>query len=49
MDNILNMSQTEAEARGVSRSRFQRIKQRIKEDGDLNLNTPAVKRLFRQL
>jgi len=45
MDNILKMSQTEAEALGVSRSRFQGIKQRIKEDGDLNLNTPAVRRL----
>lgn len=44
MDNILNMSQTEAMR--VSRSRFQGIKQRIKEDGDLNLNTPAVRRLI---
>ncbi len=39
------MSQTEAEVMGVSRSRFQGIKQRIRENGDLNLNTPAVKRL----
>ncbi|WP_156148155.1 hypothetical protein [Methanosarcina sp. WH1] len=45
MNNILNMSQTEAEALGVSRSRFQGIKQRIRENGNLNLNTPAVRRL----
>lgn len=45
MNNILNMSQTEAEARGVSRSRFQGIKQRIRLNGNLNLNTPAVRRL----
>jgi hypothetical protein len=44
MDNILQMSQSEAEALGVSRSRFQGIKQRIR-DGNLNLNTPAVRRL----
>jgi hypothetical protein len=45
MDTILQMSQSEAEAMGVSRSRFQGIKQRIK-DGNLNLNTPAVRRLL---
>jgi DNA polymerase elongation subunit (family B) len=45
MENILNMSQSEAEALGVSRSRFQGIKQRIR-DGNLNLNTPAVRRLI---
>ena len=45
MDNILQMSQTEAEALGVSRSRFQGMKQRIRENGDLNLNTPAARRL----
>ncbi|WMW22914.1 hypothetical protein RE476_03570 [Methanolobus mangrovi] len=45
MDNILTMSQSEAEVLGVSRSRFQGIKQRIR-DGNLNLNTPAVKRLI---
>nr|WP_321498352.1 hypothetical protein [uncultured Methanolobus sp.] len=45
MNNILQMSQSEAEALGVSRSRFQGIKQRIRENGDLNLNTPAVRRL----
>ncbi|WP_406661511.1 DNA polymerase [Methanolobus sp. ZRKC3] len=47
MDNILNMSQTEGESMGVSRSRFQGIKKRIKDNGDLNLNTPAVRRLLR--
>ncbi len=46
MDIILKISQKEAEARGVSRSRFQGIKQRIKDIGDLNVNTPAVKRLI---
>ena len=45
MDNILQMSQTEEEALGVSRSRFQGIKQRIRENGNLNLNTPAMRRL----
>lgn len=46
MNNILNISQTEAEALGVSRSRFQGIKQRIRKNGDLNMNTPAVRRLL---
>ncbi|AFV22388.1 DNA-directed DNA polymerase B [Methanolobus psychrophilus R15] len=45
MKRILNMSQTEAEAQGISRSRFQGIKQRIRDNGDINLNTPAVRRL----
>ncbi|KKH45724.1 hypothetical protein EO93_02330 [Methanosarcina sp. 1.H.A.2.2] len=45
MDNILQKSQSEVEAMGVSRSRFQGIKQRIR-DGNLNLNTPAVQRLL---
>jgi len=45
MENILNISQRQAEELGVSRSRFHDIKRRIKESGDLNLNTPAVKRL----
>jgi anti-sigma28 factor (negative regulator of flagellin synthesis) len=44
MDNILNVSQSEVESLGVSRSRFQGIKQRIR-DGNLNLNTPAVRGL----
>lgn len=42
------MSQKESESRGVSRSRFQGIKQRIRENGDLNLNTPTVKMLLCQ-
>ncbi|RXG35173.1 hypothetical protein [Methanohalophilus sp. WG1-DM] len=46
MDNILNMSQKQAEDLGVSRCRFQGIKNRIREDGDLNLNIPAVRRLI---
>ncbi|MCD4741363.1 MAG: hypothetical protein K8R67_02610 [Desulfobacteraceae bacterium] len=41
-----NISQKEAEALGVSRSRFQGIKERIRVNGDLNLNTPAVERLI---
>lgn len=45
MGNILQMSQTKAEALGVSRSRFQGIKHGIRENGDLNLNTPAVRKL----
>jgi hypothetical protein len=45
MDNILNKSQSEAEALGASRSRFQGIKQRIRLNGDLNLNTPPGRRL----
>ena len=49
MDNILKLSQTEAEAMGVSRSRFQGIKQRIREKGDLNLNTPVVRRLIQNI
>ncbi|WP_406661987.1 hypothetical protein V7O66_05510 [Methanolobus sp. ZRKC3] len=44
MENIPNMSQKMAESLGVSRSRFQDIKQRIRE-GKLNLNTLAVRRL----
>ncbi|NPE31258.1 hypothetical protein HNV12_25535, partial [Methanococcoides sp. SA1] len=46
MKNILNISQKQAEALGVFRSRFQGIKQRIRDNGDLNLNTPAVRRLM---
>jgi len=43
---ILAMPQKIAEECGVDRKTFQRIKQRIREKGDLNLNTPAVKRLY---
>lgn len=35
----------QAEALGVSRSTFQGIKKRIRESGDVNLYTPAVKRV----
>ncbi|WP_406661512.1 hypothetical protein V7O66_03065 [Methanolobus sp. ZRKC3] len=45
MDNILQMPQKQAEALKISRNRFQGIKQRIRETEDLNLNTPAVRRL----
>ena len=46
MENILNISQKQAEALGVSRSRLHGIKDRIRNDGDLNLDTPAVRRLI---
>ena len=41
MENILKMPQKQAEVLGVSRSRFQGIKERIRVNGDLNLNTPS--------
>lgn len=43
---ILAIPQKEAEARGVSRSVFQGIKQRIRETGDVNLDTLGVRRLI---
>ncbi len=43
---ILEIPQKEAEAKGVSRSVFQGIKQRIRETGDVNLDTPGVRRLI---
>ena len=46
MENILNISQKQAEALGVSRSRLHGIKNRIRNNWDLNLNTPAVRRLI---
>jgi len=46
MQMILAIPQKEAEARGVSRSVFQGIKQRIRESGDVNLDTPGVRRLI---
>ena len=46
MDGILNISQKQAEALGVSRSTFQGIKKRIRETGDLNLNTQSVRRII---
>ncbi len=43
---ILSMSTAEAKACGVEREAFRQIKKRIKENGDINLNTPAVRRLI---
>lgn len=40
---ILEMPQKESEALRISRSMFQGIKKRIRESGDMNLGTPAVK------
>ena len=47
MGKILCISQKQAEELGVSRSAFQGIKKRIRESRDVNLFTPAVKRLTR--
>jgi len=46
MKRILKITQKEAEAKGVGRSTFQDIKQKIREKGDINLSTPAVRRLM---
>ena len=46
MERILALPQKEAEECGVDRKTFQRIKRRIREKGDLGLNTRAVKRLL---
>ncbi|WP_321418435.1 DNA polymerase [uncultured Methanomethylovorans sp.] len=46
MQVVLAIPQKEAEARGVSRSVFQGIKKRIRESGDVNLDTPGVRRLI---
>lgn len=46
MQMILAIPQKEAEARGISRSVFQGIKRRIRESGDVNLDTPGVRRLI---
>ncbi|MDA0525458.1 DNA polymerase [Methanococcoides alaskense] len=45
MHNILYLSQKKAEEWGVDRKTFQRIKKRIIENGDIKLNTVAVKKL----
>ncbi len=45
MEQILAMRQVDAERAGANRGVFQRIQQRIAEEGDINLKTPAVKRL----
>lgn len=47
MQKILEMRQKDVEACGVDRKTFQRIKQRIRENGGLNLKTPAVFRLIK--
>lgn len=41
----LDIPLLKAETLGVSRSTFQGIKKRIRESGDVNLCTPAVRRL----
>ncbi|MDA0525380.1 hypothetical protein [Methanococcoides alaskense] len=45
MQKILALPQKQAEKWGVDRKTFQRIKKKILEDGDIKLNTPAVKRI----
>ncbi|MBW2966617.1 hypothetical protein KY342_05945, partial [Candidatus Woesearchaeota archaeon] len=45
MQKILVLPQRQAEEWGVDRKTFQRIKKRIKETGNINLGTLAVKRL----
>ncbi|MBU3965909.1 MAG: hypothetical protein KKG76_00825 [Euryarchaeota archaeon] len=46
MQRILDMPQKQAIELGVDRSTFQRMKRRIEKDHEINLNTPAVKRLM---
>lgn len=43
---ILEMPQKEAEKLGVGRSTFQGMRKKIKEEGKLNLKTPAVRRIL---
>ena len=45
MKMILSMSQKVAEEYGVDRETFQRMKQRICENGTINIKTRAVRRL----
>jgi hypothetical protein len=45
MQKILGLSQKQAEEWGVDRKTFQRIKKRIVENGDIKLNTVAIKKL----
>lgn len=49
MQRILAIPQKEAEARRASRSVFQGIKKRIRETGDVNLDTPRMRRLIEAL
>ena len=46
MKEISSMSTAEAKEHGVERETFRQIKKRIKENGDINLNTPAVRQLI---
>jgi len=46
MKKILSMSQKIAEKCGVDRKTFQRMKQRIRDNGSINTNTKAVRRLL---
>jgi RNase H-fold protein (predicted Holliday junction resolvase) len=45
IQNILALPQKQAEEWGVDRKTFQRIKKRIHDNGDIKLNTVAVKKL----
>ena len=45
MEKILALPQKEAEKAGVERGAFKKIKDKIRETGDIRLNTSARKRL----
>jgi diketogulonate reductase-like aldo/keto reductase len=49
MQMILEIPQTEAEARGISRSVFQGIKKKIKETGVVNFDTHRMRRLIEMM
>ena len=46
MQKILDLPQKMAEEWGVRRNTFQGVKKRIRGSGDVNLGTPAVRRLI---
>jgi DNA polymerase elongation subunit (family B) len=46
MQKILNMSVSEAKAKGVPKTTLWDMQKRIRETGDLNLNTKAVRKLM---
>jgi hypothetical protein len=46
MKKILDMTQKQAIEYGIDKSTFQRMKRRIEKDHEINLNTPAIKRLM---
>ncbi len=48
MQMILDLSQKKAEEWGVDRKTFQRIKKRIIENGNIKLDTPAVRILIEE-